>query len=145
MAASLTQARPFEVELTFPVKTYDIDFAGILSNIVYIRWLEDLRVSTIAAYHPLTAIFKDGIAPVVLQTSIEYKQPISMFDLPIGRMWMSEMKRLRWKVNAEFVVGGNVAAIAEQSGCFIDLSSRKPVPIPAKLTKEYAIQTDLKW
>lgn len=144
MAEPLKQMRPFEVELTFPVKTYDVDFAGILSNIVYIRWLEDLRVAAIAAYHPLTAIFKDGIVPIVLQTSIEYKKPINMFDLPIGRMWMSEMKRLRWKFNAEFVANGNLAAIAEQSGCFIDLSSRKPVPIPAQLTEEYAMQTVLK-
>ncbi len=35
--------RPLEVELTIPVRSYDIDFAGIVSNIVYIRWLEDLR------------------------------------------------------------------------------------------------------
>jgi acyl-CoA thioester hydrolase len=23
--------------------TYEIDFAGVVSNIVYVRWLEDLR------------------------------------------------------------------------------------------------------
>jgi acyl-CoA thioester hydrolase len=36
--------KPFEVALDLPIKTYDIDFAGIVSNIVYIRWLEDLRL-----------------------------------------------------------------------------------------------------
>jgi acyl-CoA thioester hydrolase len=141
MPESLKQSRPFEIELTFPVKTYDIDFAGILSNIVYIRWLEDLRVAMIANYHPISKILEDDIAPIVLHTSIQYKQAINMFDLPVGRMWMSEMKRLRWKVNAEVVVAGNIAAIAEQSGCFINLSSRKPVPIPIKLSQEYALQS----
>ena len=34
--------KPLEVSLNLPIKTYDIDFAGIVSNIVYIRWLEDL-------------------------------------------------------------------------------------------------------
>jgi len=36
--------RPFLIEVPLPVRTYDIDFAGIVSNIVYIRWLEDLRL-----------------------------------------------------------------------------------------------------
>ncbi len=38
-----SQQRVMEVNLSFPVRTYDIDFAGVVSNIVYIRWLEDLR------------------------------------------------------------------------------------------------------
>jgi acyl-CoA thioester hydrolase len=36
------------VELELPIRTYDIDFAGIVSNIVYIRWLEDLRIQMLA-------------------------------------------------------------------------------------------------
>ena len=36
--------KPLEISLDLPIKTYDIDFAGIVSNIVYIRWLEDLRL-----------------------------------------------------------------------------------------------------
>ena len=31
-------------EQPLPIRTYDIDFAGIVSNIVFIRWLEDLRL-----------------------------------------------------------------------------------------------------
>ena len=27
-------------EQPLPIRTYDIDFAGIVSNIVFIRWLE---------------------------------------------------------------------------------------------------------
>lgn len=43
-----------EVELALPVRTYDIDFAGVVSNIVYVRWLEDLRLAIVDAYFPLT-------------------------------------------------------------------------------------------
>ena len=31
-------------EQPLPIRTYDIDFARIVSNIVFIRWLEDLRL-----------------------------------------------------------------------------------------------------
>ncbi len=33
------------IERDLPIRTYDIDFAGIVSNIVYVRWLEDLRLA----------------------------------------------------------------------------------------------------
>lgn len=40
---SQTTPRPFEVTLTIPVRPYDVDFLGIVHNLVYIRWLEDYR------------------------------------------------------------------------------------------------------
>jgi acyl-CoA thioesterase FadM len=43
------QIRPLLVELPIVVKTYDIDFANIVHNRVYIRWLEDLRQQRLAA------------------------------------------------------------------------------------------------
>ena len=83
------QKQPFEVELHFPVRTYDIDFAGIVSNIVYVRWLEDLRLEMLAHHFPLEEQLQRGIAPLVLQTKIDYKQAINLSDRPIGRMWMA--------------------------------------------------------
>jgi acyl-CoA thioester hydrolase len=65
MQTSHNQQRPLEVELVLPVKTYDIDFAGIVSNIVYIRWLEDLRLEMLDAYLPLQKMLEDGIAPIL--------------------------------------------------------------------------------
>jgi len=41
------------VEIAFTVHTYDIDFANIVSNIVYIRWLEGLRLAMLDRYLPL--------------------------------------------------------------------------------------------
>jgi acyl-CoA thioester hydrolase len=64
--------QPFEVEIPLPVRTYDIDFAGIVNNIVYIRWLEDLRMEILAHHFPLDEQLKNGIAPVVVQTRMNY-------------------------------------------------------------------------
>jgi len=36
--------RRFETKMTIRVATYDIDYANHVSNIVYFRWLEDLRL-----------------------------------------------------------------------------------------------------
>lgn len=140
MQASREQKRPLEIELSFPVQTYDIDFAGIVSNIVYIRWLEDLRIALAAAYFPVQKMLENGVAPLLVKTAIEYKQPINIFDKPTGKIWMSKMKSLKWMMDAEIIVAGKVAAIAQQSGCFIALSTRRPVPIPAELSQAYLAQ-----
>ncbi|MEE3719851.1 thioesterase family protein [Tumidithrix elongata RA019] len=128
------------VELKLPVQPYDIDFAGVVSNIVYIRWLEDLRVALVSACFSLSEMVEQDIAPILLETSIQYKQPVVLFDLPIGRMWMSKMKYLRWTVSAEILVGEKLVATAEQIGCFINLSSRKPVSIPKELSQAFRLR-----
>ena len=43
--------RPFLITLPITVKTYDIDYAAIVHNAVYIRWLEDLRTLLLADHY----------------------------------------------------------------------------------------------
>lgn len=131
------QKQPFEVEIPLPVKTYDIDFAGIVSNIVYVRWLEDLRLEMLAQHFPLDEQLKQGIMPVVVQTKIDYKQPIRLSDTPSGRMWMQAVDSLRWTVNAAIAVNGNVAALGEQMGVFVNLQNNKPIRMPQDLKQKY--------
>jgi acyl-CoA thioester hydrolase len=129
--------QPFEVEIPLPVRTYDIDFAGIVNNIVYIRWLEDLRMEILAHHFPLDEQLKNGIAPVVVQTRMDYKQSIKISDTPSGRMWVKTMESLRWTVNATISIDGKVAALGEQVGIFVDLQTNKPIRIPERLKQKY--------
>ncbi|MEO0455594.1 MAG: thioesterase family protein [Cyanobacteria bacterium P01_A01_bin.114] len=130
-------SRPFEVQLSLSVKTYDIDFAGIVSNIVYIRWLEDLRIKMIEQTWPIQTQLTANIAPVLSETNIRYQHPVTLHDELYGRMWMSRLKQLKWMVSAEFYVADRLVAIATQSGCFIDLSHRKPIRVPARILSDY--------
>jgi acyl-CoA thioester hydrolase len=132
--------RPLEVELALPVRTYDIDFAGVVSNIVYIRWLEDLRLKLLDEHLPLEEQVKRGCVPVVASTRIEYRRPIRLFDQPIGRMWMSEVGRVRWTLHAEVLLDGRPAAAAVQTGAFVSLVSLRPVAIPAELAARFRRQ-----
>jgi len=131
------QQQPFEVEIPLPVRTYDIDFAGIVSNIVYVRWLEDLRLEILSRYFPLVEQLKTGIAPVIVQTNIDYKQPIRIGDEPVGKMWISTMELLRWCVRGEIKVNGHLAACGEQMGVFVNLQTNKPIRIPERLKQQY--------
>lgn len=137
---NLKSPRPLLVELPFTVKTYDIDFANIVSNIVYIRWLEDLRLAFLDANYPLKAMMADGISPILAKTEIEYRRAIRLFDKPIGRMWASKLERARWHVQAEFVVAGEVMTTAGQSGYFVTSNSLRPVRIPERLQERWRLE-----
>ncbi|HEY5210789.1 MAG TPA: thioesterase family protein [Stellaceae bacterium] len=133
--------KPF-VELPFPPRTYDIDFAGVVNNIVYIRWLEDLRLALMAAVYPIDRALREDVAPILLSTAIAYEKPATIQDASlVGRMWVPAMERIKWHVAAEFAVGDIVHARAEQVGLFIRLSTRRPVAPPAGLRAHYAPET----
>jgi len=129
--------KPF-VALPFPPRTYDIDFAGVVNNIVYIRWLEDLRLALMADVYPVDRALREDVAPILLSTNIEYDKPVTIQDASlVGRMWVPRMERIRWHVAAEFAVGEVVHARAEQVGLFIRLSTRRPIAPPAALRERY--------
>lgn len=125
------------VELPIIVKTYDVDFAGIVHNMVYIRWLEDLRFQFLADFAPIDALLADGVSPILVKTTIEYKWPVRMGDQPVGRMWISEAGRTRWTVRGQIVLGNQVAAEAEQVGYFANLNTLRPIRIPEALRRHW--------
>lgn len=127
-----------EVTLEFPVKTYDIDFAGIVSNIVYLRWLEDLRLEMLEAYLPLEQLMARGYCPIITSTQIEYKKALKMCDRPVGKMWLAKLSKLRCTLQAEIHLNNRIVTTATQVGFFIDLGIMRPMPIPEELNNIYA-------
>jgi acyl-CoA thioester hydrolase len=135
------QARPdrLEVQLPLRVKPYDIDVVGVVSNIVYVRWMEDLRLAMLDAYLPLDEQMADRFVPAILKVEIEYKRAIQIHDEVLGTMWLSGLEKLRFEVSAEFRANGHIAAVGRQEGCFINLCTKRPVRPPAKLVATYRL------
>lgn len=119
------------------VQTYDIDFAGIVSNIVFIRWLEDLRLGLLEEAYPLTEALADDVAPLLLSTRIDYRRPVTIADYPIGRIRVASLGRVRWRLAAEFAIGDAICAEAEQEGIFVQLSTRRPIAIPEPIRRRH--------
>jgi acyl-CoA thioester hydrolase len=72
---------------------------------------------------------------VLLSTQIVYRHPVTISDPLIGRIQVSRMSRVRWRLAAEFTVNGAIHAEAEQEGLFMRLSTRKPIPIPEPIRR----------
>lgn len=131
------ELRPLQVELPFVVKTYDVDYVRIVHNVVYIRWLEDLRLQIMTEHFPLENLLADRSSPVLEKTEITYHQPLRLFDQAVGRMWVSKLSKARWEVQAQFCRGEMVAASARQTGYFVDMDEYRPVRIPAALRDKW--------
>lgn len=108
-------------EREIEVNNYDIDAMGIVSNIVYIRWFEDLRKIFINEYMTFSEMMKQHISPILMKTEIEYKVPITIHDKPVGRCWFVKGGRMKWVFQFEITSGDKVQCIGQQTGGFLDL------------------------
>lgn len=133
----MTDSRPLLVTLPITVKTYDIDFAAIVHNAVYIRWLEDLRQLLIAEHYSMEQALADGRTPILTRTDITYKWPTRFGDTVKGEMWIADLGRTKWEVQAEIHANGVMAAAATQSGYFAELATLRPVRIPDPLHQKW--------
>jgi acyl-CoA thioester hydrolase len=120
------------------VQTYDIDFAGVVSNIVFIRWLEDLRLGLMARAYPLSRALAEDVAPILMATRIAYRRPVTLADPLVGRIRIAALGRVRWRLAAEFAVADRIHAEAEQEGLFMRLSTRRPIAIPEPIRRWHA-------
>ncbi|MCU0934632.1 MAG: acyl-CoA thioesterase [Gammaproteobacteria bacterium] len=129
MDSTRTDARAFEVHIPLTVKTYDVDFSGVVSHLTFLRWLEDLRLQMLIEHPPLQWQVDAGGVPVVARTAVHYREPVGIGDALGGALWVSRVGRSRWTLSAEFSARGRLVAEATQSGCFLDQASRRPVAL----------------
>lgn len=125
--------RPFLITLPITVKTYDIDFANIVHNAVYIRWLEDLRTQVLADYYSIEEMIADGISPILIRTEIDYRVPVRFGDKLVGQMWVSNLERTRWTILTEMHVGDTLTTTARQVGYLANMKNGRPIRIPNRL------------
>lgn len=119
------------------VGTYDVDFAGHVSNISYIRWLEDMRLQLFDSFFPLSNFLSKGLVPVIASTKIDYKKPIRLFESPIGYMWIESLGAASIKISAYILVDSVITTQASHVAVFIDQSNGKPVKVPQEIVKAF--------
>lgn len=128
------RVEPLLVELPIRVKTYDIDFVGHVNNIVYVRWLEDLRLHLLDTHLPLEGLRAEGVVPIIVNTEIHYRQAIQLSDANVlGRMWIRDFGKAAFYLSAEFRVGDQVRCSAQQRGTFVSVTTQRPVRVPVEL------------
>lgn len=112
-------------ELSLNVNTYDIDAAGHVNNIVYLRWLEDMRNFLFSQFCPVKNLLEIGFYPMVAACEMKYKKSVKLFNKPVGKMFIKDYRHGIFYLKAEIKVAGRTAFTAEQKCVLVRLSDNK--------------------
>lgn len=110
------------------IYSYQIDFIGHVNNAVYINWMEIGRTKLLEAVGmPTHEIFKQGFAPVLIQTSITYKSPLYLGERVQVESWLSELRNASATLQFRFYnPKKTLAAEGVQKGLFVDTQTMRP-------------------
>ncbi len=111
------------------IYTYHIDFAGHVSNIIYIQWMEIGRLKLLEATGmPVADVMKKGgILPSLAETTIRYRKQLFLGDRVRIEVWLSRLKHVSAVIEFRFYNSKDeLTASGSQTGLFIDTSTHKP-------------------
>ncbi|WP_239372314.1 acyl-CoA thioesterase [Mammaliicoccus sciuri] len=112
------------------INVYDIDAMGIVSNIVYVRWFEDLRTAFINQYMTYSEMMRFNISPILMRTEADYKVPLTIHDKPVGRCWLVKVSRMKWELEFEIATEDKVHCTGYQKGGFYNVVDEKIAQTP---------------
>jgi YbgC/YbaW family acyl-CoA thioester hydrolase len=129
------------VETPVQVMFFDTDCAGVVHNIVYLRFVEMAR--THLAEHlgmGLADMAQTQLYPVVVRTEIDYKRPAKLGDKLVIHGWLESVERLRFWCAFEVRRPADDALIAtsRQMLAVIQMPAGKPVRLPADWAVRFA-------
>ena len=124
-------------KLTYSEKiyTYQIDYVGHVSNIVYVQWLENGRVRLLEEIGlPVTEIASgENIVPVLTETTVKYKKPFFLNNEVTIETWVSKLNNasaiLEFRLYNE---KRELCASAQQKGLFINRKTMRPCRLSVK-------------
>lgn len=128
--AQAISAGKADISMPFLVKPYDIDVAGIVHNSVYHCWLDDIRCEFLTRVLSVEDQVEQGFIPVLARTDISYKRPIKFGDKITAELRLTNLGKIKWRIECIFFAGTKVVTEVMQEGCVVDLQSHRPIPMP---------------
>lgn len=111
----------YKTSIIFEIKTYEIDVAGHVNNIVYVKWLEDLHFKLFNQILPIDKLLFEDLYPVVTSTKIIYKKQLILCDKPSGFIWIENIQHNMLMLKYKFLKDVDVCAFAEQKCVLMNL------------------------
>lgn len=115
------------------VMYYDTDAAGVVHNIVYLRFIELARTQlAIKMGMDFNEVRRTGIHAVVVRTEIDYKKPAALGDTIVVHGRIAEHSRIRFWCDFEIVrpADGALLATCRQSLALVQMPEGRPVRLP---------------
>ena len=117
-----------KIKYELPIYSFQIDFNGHVSNIVYSQWMEIGRTKLLEALNmPVHEIAQRGFVPVLVHTEITFKQPFHLGEKVYAELWLAELRYASVQMEFCFYKSDRtIGAIAKQKGIFLDTAKNQP-------------------
>ena len=129
----------FRLELM--VGAEDIDVLGHASNIVFIRWIQDVALAHSAAVgFDLDAYKRIGAVFVVVRHEVDYVRPALRGDVVEARTWISTVTAAKCQSSTELarMSDGQLLAKGLTTWGFVELATGRPRRIDQELLVAFA-------
>jgi acyl-CoA thioester hydrolase len=126
-------------EITVEVAPEDIDMLGHVSNIVYVRWIQDVAIAHWGTLVPRGE--QEKLIWVVRRHEIDYRKPAMPGDTVIVRTWIGSATRLAFDRHTEIMrtSDGRLLAKARTVWCPIDRKTGKPTDVSPEIRSLFSI------
>ena len=123
------------------IYTYQIDFAGHVNNIVYLQWLENVRVKLLdkmgLPIFDLTEKYR--IFPVLRKSEIHYRKPFFLNNTVKIEVWIAQLKNASFEL--EFRLkneNDELCSSASQTCLFVNRETMRPIRFPEKFREAFS-------
>ena len=122
-------------ETVIPVRSYELDFAGIVNNAVYLHYLEEARLDFLRQIGvDFFAMAKEGVVPVVAKATIEYKSPVRGSDVLVVHGSIPQQGRTSLLMQYEIRSRNDGRLVAQAETLLVFVNERgRPTAIPETL------------
>lgn len=119
------------------IYAYDVDYMGIVHNIVYLRWMEKARSDFLNPVYSYETALETGVSPVIINSNLHYLIPLRLGVKASLEMNIIEIGKAKWSVEFEISSEEGTHFKAEQYGMFFDTNRQKPTRVPKQIRDYY--------
>jgi len=129
-------ARIFET--TIDVRFNDIDLIGHVNNAIFLSYFEEARWKFFEEIYGRENI--TNLNFIIASISINYESPIFPLDIPVVKMWISDIGRSSFRFNyrIESKDGSKLFATGNSVQVFYDYSENRPIMVPQEFIERAA-------
>jgi len=125
----------FPIQLETPVAWGEMDAFQHVNNLVYLRWFESARMAYMERCQALQIMERDGLGPILRDSSIRYRIPLTWPDTVISATRVTKLEKDRFTMQHQVysLSHGAVAAEGEAVIVYVDYNQNSKTAVPASV------------
>ena len=124
----------------FRARYYECDAHGHLTNLTYLRWMQEAAfAASTAAGYDFARYTGLGHVWLVRETRLDFLAPVRYADDVVVRTWVADFRRSHSRRRYDFVRAGSgeIAVRASTDWVYLELPALRPVSVPPAMQRAF--------